>query len=256
MDFYSQLESALTNLDYYASLIKPTDEYDDVDYSKINREIEEARRAIRRLQSAHKFYQLSKESFLSILSQSRLTQHVAASYETILSIAKKYSVDVQTILDINNMTSNQLAGGNIISLPIMNADSVKTLQNIPVFGDVTGNLAYGNDVAIDFTEDAKGDLAILSPEETLQQGLGNRVNTKIGGMPLDPSFGHNSFSNSGLPADLTANLVLVDMANNVLQDTRISGINELKVEQITTGKDLKATYSLSATTIINSDVQI
>jgi LysM repeat protein len=235
-DYYNKLERALaiTENSIARAEIKATDEYDAVNHTEILYSLYKVKNAIIRMQNAHKFYRLSKDAFILKAERKESKKieilHEVKGYETLTLIAQKYGIEINQILEKNNITSNDLVAGMILRLEM--PDSKKLLavyENIPTYGSQEGILVLGTDVSNNLLVDADGELQILSCEDTLKQGLTNRMTTRKGDYPLADDFGIEIGSSGEIPNDLYESFYLIKITNQLKQDARISEIIDLSV---------------------------
>jgi len=235
-DYYNKLERALaiTENSIAKAEIKATDEFDTIDHTGILYSLYRVKNTIMRMQNAHKFYRLSKEAFMlkAEKKESKKVEilHEVKGYETITLIAQKYGIEISQILEKNNIISNDLIPGMILKLEL--PDSKKLLavyENIPTYGSQEGILVLGNDVMNNLFADANGDLQVLGCEDTLKQGLTNRMMTRKGDYPLSDDFGIELGSSGEIPNDLYESFYLIKITNQLKQDARVSEIIDLSV---------------------------
>jgi hypothetical protein len=237
-DYYNKLERALaiTENEIAKTEIKATDEFDVINYAEILNSLYKTKNTIIKMLNAHKFYRLSKEAFINKAEKKESKRveilHTVKSYETITLIARMYGIDPTQILEKNNIISSDLAAGMSLRLEIPDSKKLLTVyENIPTYGSQEGILVLGKDVRNDLMFNADGDLETLSCEDTLKQGLENRMTTIKGDYPLADDFGIEFGSNTEIPNDLYESFYLIKITNQLKQDARIADIIDLTIER-------------------------
>jgi hypothetical protein len=251
VNIYTTLTKSLNELERIISNIIPTDEYDpNHDYSGLLNNLNQFKTYIIRLLSVHKFARMSKEYFLAQFSGVVETNYKIKDYDTPLSLADKFGVDLDALLEINNIVATDIQEGLIIKVPVA-GDSIAIYSNVPTFGDQTGDNVFGRDLPNELVA-VNGKLVVLEPLDNLKQGILNRITTWRGEYPLDDSFGINNFRQFDLPEDLAQNMVIMDVVNQILQDARIAEVNEI----VQSSEKDAVQFTAEATTITKTEVKV
>lgn len=258
--FYENLDLALSKLNSGIELIEAqvTDEFDtDINYSEVLDSLYRYKKQIVARQNLHKFYKMSKETFIKNAESGENKKveitHTVKDYETVISIAQKYNITVEEILQKNNLTSSGITAGVEIQIDVNEKeDTVQTYEDIPTFGTQEGDYILGMDAANNLDADSDGDIKILEPVDTFMQGVNNRMKTKNGDYPLEISFGLDSLVGSELPAALLDNLAMVKIVSQLALDKRIKSINSLSSNK----SENSIKYSINVTAINNKTLDI
>ena len=249
VDIFTTLENARLQVERQVSLIVPTDEYDGFNYSELITSLNNYKRFIINLLSIYKFARMSKEYFLAQFGAQVESSYVVTGYDTPLSIAEKHGITLDTILELNNITTSEMVAGMTLKVPAPDQSVLQVYNNIPTFGDQTGDNVFGRDLPNELTAKG-GELVVLEPLDTLKQGVNNRINTTKGDYPLDESFGHISYIDAELPKELSENMIVVDIVSQILQDPRIVEVKNIN----TTEAGNTITFTADATTITKSEI--
>lgn len=245
-DYYNNLNTALDSVNEAIAMAQGqmTDEYDPyTDYSDILMRLTSFKRTIIRMLNANKFLRLSLDGFAQ-QAQAQTGRrveviHTIKDYETPFSIANLYGVALDDILNKNNITTADMVAGYQLLVEIAPSEGLNQIyNNIPTYGDQSGNLVFGADLSDTLSVDTNGDLAVLSPEDTLQQGILNRTQTKQGDYPLMPDFGVPELLGSEIPDDLISSFYMKDLENILAQDNRIASVNALSLVRTGNGVDI------------------
>lgn len=257
--YYSYLEKALLKLNEAIETIekKSTDEFDSVDYSTVLNSLYKFRRQIVGMQNIHKFHKLSKESFIKKAENKTSNKieisHTVKDYETPLSIASKYDVSLEDLLEINNLTSSEITAGTIIKVEVESGDDLTQVYNdIPTFGSQEGDLVLGKDAKINLDVDEDGDLKVLDPEETIKQGIISRLSSKTGDYPLDDTFGLDNLVGSEFPSSLLVNMAMMKISTQLALDSRIKSLNSIEV----TKSQNEVDFQINVTAVNNKSLDI
>lgn len=230
--YYNNLQTALreVELSIREMEVMVTDEYTSINYSKILTELNNFRRKIVLLLNVHKFMRLSRESFeLKTMGNKKNIEvtHIVKDYETPLIIANKYNMSLDELLKKNNLKSYEITPGKEISVEINYTNNItKTYEDIPTFGSHEGDLLFGSDLPNKLEVDSRGDLRLLTPVETLSQGILNRALTKAGSYPLEADFGI-SIPENRLPSELVNVMHMLKVHLQLLLDKRIKDVKNL-----------------------------
>ncbi len=220
---------------------KAVDEFTHVNYVGALNTLNKQKQKIERMLAIHKFVRLSKDIFKKMLdskgSKSIEEIHVVKDYETPLTIAKKYNMGLSDLYRLNNKTSSEITTGTKIIVKAETTGSLsKTYEGINTFGSQEGMKVLGTDVSNGLDAGVDGDLGVLEPEKTLEQGVKNRLQTKQGEYPLEDDFGLEELVGTDFPSELIESLGIAKMSSQLLQDRRIEAVNNIKVESRQNGK--------------------
>jgi LysM repeat protein len=228
MRYFDKIQQAVDSINKINHDTLNRTEYDNIDYATSSKIRETALRILYRQRSMYKFLGLTKQQFDEILlngkGNKRKVRHTITTIDTIFSIAKKYGVSAEDILTSNNLKASDIIVGKEIDIAINANITIQRNQEIAVFAEHRGEELLGRDIISNCAPDITGDIAVLQPQETLKQGIRNRLNTKQGEYPLNSSFGINYFKESQLPEDLTDNMIINQAKQTLESDPRISRI--------------------------------
>ncbi len=253
-NYYTQLEDSLRTIQQRIQEVNVTDEYDtEVDYAKLMNNLYQIERKIIRMLNVHRFLRISKEAFL--IGEKPLeyleVYHTVAGYENIFSIAQKYSLSVESILQLNNISINNITAGTTLKILQPNPAYPLTIrEDYSVYGELDGDKILGQDLPNGLLDDGAGDLWVISPEDTIEQGIINTLTTQSGDYPGEPDFGLDFINKDSLSDDVYLNMLKVKIANSLLLDARVKDITDVTL--VRTGNALKGT--LRITTVNNEDM--
>ncbi|MCA0388465.1 MAG: LysM peptidoglycan-binding domain-containing protein [Bacteroidetes bacterium] len=234
MNYFVSISESLDSLNKSKINLSDKSEYDIADYSSLNLVTELTRRILLRQLKAYKFLGLTKEQFEEIIrtqkGEKRKIRHIINAHETIFSISKKYGIEAEELLQINNLKVTDLNPGIELLIEVK-AENIYQRFDIPVFTEHTGEELLGRDLNNSFSPGASGDFEVLSPRETIKQGVANITLTKRGDYPLLNSFGISFGEDGNFPEDLADNLILTEVSNALNSDPRISAIKSIKVDR-------------------------
>ena len=258
-EYFDKLDQALSEVKQAitATELEKTDEFDTTNYSEILSRLYSAKKSIEKMMVAYRYFKLSKEAFIK-MSEAKGNRrmevvHTVKSFETVHSIAAQYGITVEDVLRKNNLLASDLTAGLQIKVEVRESRTLnKIFEEIPVFGDQTGILALGKDLTNELREDNTGDLYVLGPEDTLKQGVKNRISTKAGDYPMEWDFGISDVVGGELPSDLNESYYKLKLVNQLEQDKRLVSIDSLEV----TRKGNAIIYDGHLTAVNNKDLVI
>lgn len=236
--YKSDLETSLRIVTYLMGSVEAnaTDEFDTINYSEILFNLNLLQQRIKLLLGASKFLKVSEEQFSQMFEGkvNRLVEvtHTVTGYDTLMSIAKKYNTTEEKILQKNNILSGQMEAGVQLTVEIESSKGLNKIYNeIATYGSQLGMNVLGTDLPNELVEDGIGDLKILTNEETVSQGVQNRIYTKAGDYPLEPSFGIGQLAGSEIiPADLANGMLMLKVVDQLENDLRISEVESVEIE--------------------------
>jgi|GEM_PF-2998652 len=259
--YYIDLEKALLMLerDYNKVQIEADkhDEYADTNYPEVLSNLSEIKRKLLRMLSVHKYLRLTKENYLNNIQDNAdkiIVNYAVADYDTPSGIANKFKVSLEELLLSNNLTTDQIKIGIVLKIEQTgNTNGTNSIyKNIPSYGSQIGDLVYGMDIQNEISVDNIGDLRILSPEETLKQGILNRITTVNGEYPGENDFGIDNLAGSDLPQELRENLIITKTMSQLSLDERIDDVTDLEVTFSQNAVKVAGTI----TTINNTDLTV
>jgi len=211
-----------------------TDEFDVVNYAEILMNLNRVQQLIKRLLAANKYLKISEEQFSKMFDgqTNKLVEvtHTVTGYDTLMSIARKYNTTEEGILQKNNILSSGITAGTEILVEVESSIGLnKIYDQIAVYGSQIGMNVLGTDLPNELVEDGVGEMKILTNEETVSQGVQNRIYTKAGDYPLEPNIGIE-LAGSEIPADLQNGMLLLKIMDQLENDPRISEVENLEVE--------------------------
>lgn len=236
-EYYIELENALKQIDLAIVDIERnmTDEYEGANYSAMLNDLNTTRRSVLKMLAIHKYMRISKEVFLAkdgTSPQTIDTVHTVKQFETPIGIALKYNMSLEALLKKNNITTADIVTGVELKVEIDESSGAgvlaKIYEDIPTFGSQEGLLVLGKDVSNEMKY-SSGDLSVLTPEQTVGQGVLNRVMTNSGDYPYESDFGVTSLAGSELPNELIEGMALLEIESQIKLDKRISNIEQLTV---------------------------
>lgn len=242
MEYYRNLEGSLRIIDLAIVDLERsmTDEYDTTNYSKTLCDLNNTRRAILKMLAVHKFMRMSKEIFIKqTLGSGQMQEsiHIVKQYETPVGIALKYNMSLEDLLRKNNVTTTEIEAGMTLRVNVNQEAFTKIYEEIPTFGSQEGLLVLGKDVSNNLQCDDIGDLNILTPGETVAQGILNRLTCKAGSYIFEENFGVRNDNSGDLPTELSEEMFLQEVKSQLKFDNRIVEIeNLLSVKEQTTLK--------------------
>lgn len=235
--YKSDLETSLLILNFIMGLVeqKTTDEFDTINYPEILQNLNVLQQRVKRLLSAYKYLKVSEEEFSKMFEGqiNKLVEvtHTVTGYDTLMSIAKKYNTTEEKVLQKNNILSSDFTAGMEVLVEVESSKGLnKIYEQIAVYGSQLGKNILGADLPNELVEDGIGELKILTNEETVSQGVQNRIYTKAGDYPLEPSFGIE-LAGSEIPADLQNGMLMLKIIDQLENDLRISDVESVEVEK-------------------------
>lgn len=251
-DYYRNLENALKNIRLLIMQVegKITDEYDlTTNYSDILNQLYGTERAINNMLTIHKFQGFAKDEFIAVNSSSNtnivILEHTVKAWETASSIAKLYNVDLADLLQMNNITSDEIIQGLILKVNVSKntLQQNATTKNVPVYGSRIGQKIYGYDWPNELQATADGgDIKVLEPLDTLVQGIKNRLTTRTGDYPLEDDFGVDLVG-SEVPQNLREGLLIIEATEQLLQDQRVDNIQSMTASSKNNSVSFEATIN-------------
>ena len=243
-EYYKQLDEALRQIDLAIVDVERsmTDEYEATNYPAMLSDLNNTRRNILKMLAIHKFMRLSKEAFIakseSPSSQKINITHTVSQFETPTGIAIKYRMTLEDLLKKNNITTSEFEAGLVLKVELDDnggtGELSKVYEDIPTFGSQEGILVLGKDTGNEL-KCIDGDLKILEPEDTVSQGVMNRLMTDSLSYPYEDDFGVRSLVGSELPLELIQGMYLLEIGNQLDLDKRIESIENLSVERAGNG---------------------
>jgi hypothetical protein len=243
-EYYTQLGEALRQIDLAIVDVQRSmaDEYDAINYTQMLADLNNTRRNILKMLAVHKFMRLSKEAFIaksvSPTSQKINITHIVSAFETPTGIALKYKMTLEDLLKKNNITTSEFEPGLVLKVELDDnggtGEMTKVYDDIPTFGSQEGILVLGKDAQNDL-KCVNGDLVILEPQDTVAQGVMNRLMTDSLAYPYEDEFGVRSLVGSELPLELIQGMYLLEITNQLNLDKRIVSIDNLTVERAQNG---------------------
>lgn len=224
-----------------------TDEYSSINYPELMTALNRIETALHRSGAIEKFLKTTPDAIEQQRTMS--IRHKVTQYETPLMIAERYNVELSDILKLNNMTTDELTGGTEIIIEVPAQESTNVAQNIPVYGDVSGNKILGQDFSNPITKDSRGDIAPFNPIDTIRKTLLYRVTTPTGAYPLHKDFGLNGIIGEEVEQDLANAMLQVKITEALEKDPRISEISNI-------GIDSDKNVTVNAITVNNSIVNM
>lgn len=243
-EYYKQLDEALRQIDLTIVDVERsmTDEYAATNYKTMLNDLNNTRRNILKMLAIHKYMRLSKEAFIakseSPSSQKINITHTVSQFETPTGIALKYKMTLEDLLKKNNITTTEFTPGLMLKVELDDnggtGELSKVYEDIPTFGSQEGILVLGKDTGNDL-KCVDGDLKILEPQDTIAQGVMNRLMTDSLSYPYEDEFGVRSLVGSELPFELIQGMYLLEINNQLNLDKRIESIESLVVERAGNG---------------------
>lgn len=251
--YYTTIQDAIkkvdTFIDYVETESAKVDEFSTFNYTQTLTELYNSRKILMHYLNANKYFRLNKEDFIKDLGYSYginvEKQHTVKAFETPLSIAAKYNVTLESILQKNNITISAITAGKVLRIDISNSEQKQRYNDIMTYGDQSNDLVYGNDLPCELAA-INGDLSVLDNIETLKQGIQNLLNTPIGNYPLQKDFGIDPLVGMEYPEELKQSLIMVKASNQIENDKRIATIDDFKFD--------KNIASIKARTINNKNI--
>ncbi|MHB8841002.1 MAG: LysM peptidoglycan-binding domain-containing protein [Candidatus Aquicultor sp.] len=246
------------DLNIVSVLNNMTDEYDTTNYAAMLNDLNNTRRNILKMLAIHKFMRLSREAFFakseSPTSQKINTTHTVSQFETPTGIALKYKMTLEDLLKKNNITTTEFTPGLVLKVELDDnggtGELSKVYEDIPTFGSQEGILVLGKDTGNDL-KCVDGDLKILEPEDTVAQGVMNRLMTDSLSYPYEDEFGVRSLVGSELPFELIQGMYLLEINNQLNLDKRIESIESISVERVGNGITISGVVQAINNTTVN-----
>lgn len=235
--YKSDLETSLSILNFIMGLVeqKTTDEFDTINYAEILQNLNVLQQRVKRLLSAYKYLKVSEEEFSKMFEGqiNKLVEvtHTVTGYDTLMSIAKKYNTTEEKVLQKNNILSSDFTAGMEVLVEVESSKGLnKIYEQIAVYGSQLGKNILGTDLPNELVEDGIGEFKILTNEETVSQGVQNRIYTKAGDYPLEPNFGIE-LAGSEIPVDLQNGMLMLKIVDQLENDLRISDVESVEIER-------------------------
>lgn len=252
-EYFKNMEEALRQigLAIVETELQMTDEYDTINYTQILNDLNNTRRGILKMLAVHKFMRMSKETFSTQEVgggiRKRESIHIVKQFETPVGIALKYSMSLEDLLRKNNITTSEIEAGMTLKVDTNRETFIKVYEDIPTYGSQEGLLVLGKDTTNDLQYDDGGDLKILTPSETVAQGIMNRISSDAQSYIYEENFGVRNLAGNELPGDLGKEMYLLEITEQIKFDNRI-----IEIENLTAEKDQNAIKVSGALRVINN----
>lgn len=235
--YKSDLETSLMIVNYLIGSVEAnvTDEFDTINYVEVLYNLNVLQQRIKRLLSGYKFFKVGEEEFSRMfegkVNKSIEVIHNVTGYDTLMSIAQKYNITEEKILQKNNVLSSEITAGMQLLVEVESSKGLNKIYNeIAVYGSQIGAEILGTDLPNELVENGVGDLKILTNVETISQGIQNRIYTRAGDYPLEPNFGIE-LAGSEIPADLQNGMLMLKIVDQLENDFRISDVENVEIEK-------------------------
>jgi LysM repeat protein len=258
-NYYNTLETVLTNVKariLQVENLNPDELDQTTDYSFILFKLYQAQRKIERMLAVSQYLRVSKESFLQGTQpfQSVEISYTVTSFDNIFNIAKKYSTTVDAILEINNVTIAEIKTGDVLRILVPSQiQSSAITNNYPVYGSLDGDAILGVDLPNKLIDNGNGDLALLSPEDTIRQGVLNTVTTRAGDYPGE-SFGLDYMNREGVSNNVYQSLLMLKLNNLLEADARINSVGNITLTNNQDKNSIQGTFSIE--TVNKQDITV
>jgi len=237
IEYYQKLEIAKSNLLEGIARIEVfnIDEYDEDNKCQLLFDLYKMLNNVETMLNIHKFKRKSKEEILTepdIVEGRVIVNYQVKDYETPFSIAQKYDLSVEELLQFNNnLKVSEITTGKILKIPTINKAEKERLDSIATFGSQAEELILGKDILLPLQADAKGgDLLIAEPANTLAQCLNNLFNTKEGSYLTENQIGIFDIKNQDMPPEVVDGFTKIRLLQVLEQDKRIASINSIKTD--------------------------
>ena len=239
-EYYNQLKGALGQIDSAIVTIQNqmTDEFDSINYAQMLMDANNSRRSILKMLAINKFMRLSQDTFIEKIenpsSQKIIITYTVKQFDTPIGIALKFNMALQDLLQKNNIVTSDFVPGLVLNIEVDDSNGMgefsKIYDDIPTFGSQEGLLVLGQDAGNDL-KCVNGDLNILAPEDTVAQGVLNRLTTDPAQYPYEKEFGVTNLAGTELPFDLIQGMYTLEVNDQLNLDKRIQSINSLVISR-------------------------
>ena len=180
-------------------------------------------------QAAYKFFKMSKDDFLAVLSgsgnvQSSRITHTLTQFDTLRGLSLKYGVSADDILLANNVNATEFMALSEVLIPIPRVPDRTLFPDIPTYGSHEGAAVLGKDISAD-GDVQDGDFKVLDEVTTFKQGILALITTSPGDVPFDESFGATPKFGGDFPPDLTDGMLQIQVLRGLSQDQRIADVD-------------------------------
>ena len=244
-DYYSVVQNAIIvyegilNQIYLKSLQIAEPDFDpSIDWANILFRLQNTINNLYNIKAVHKFQRVSQEQMQSLFAAYINNEspgkiivgftHTLRSFDTLRSLEVQYGVPWQNILAYNNITASQFATQETINIPVPIDLSLRASNNIAVFGDQTNEAILGADFPNDIQEDSTGDFKVLTPSETIKQGVQNLSTAQQGDLPFYESWGLNLILAEEVPSDTVESFLQLRILEGFSIDPRIDTVEVLE----------------------------
>lgn len=219
--------------------------------------LEIQQRQLEYLRYAHRLARMSDDEAEALLLNSQsgaLRQsrsYVVTINDTPEKIQAKFGISIETILDFNDISVDDLYPGYNLQIPIITASVTQVSDSIPTYDTHTGKNILGKDLANPIYVDANGDLATVDPIGCFEQGLSNIITTKMGAHPLLPNFGWDNTVPQEIGEEIEIQWRALKLAEALRQDTRVQSVVNVKAnidgDAVTLSADVVAVNGIQVT---------
>lgn len=241
-----KFKNQIKDMDELSVDLHPTN-YDDLIY-----QLEGTLFSLKKSKKQYWFDRMSKEEFGKVLQNimegkppkliTLTKDYKVTAFDTIHSVAIKFGITVQSILDYNKISDSDFENLKEINATIkipthVNIKDQTVYDNLLVFGSQSGKNAWGKDWANDIVF-KEGDIEVLDNDQTLKQGLLNRY----GDFADIPGYENQTIElpiGSDYPPDLISNMLAVGLSVQFERDPRVREVKNVIVEETDLGKKIK-----------------
>lgn len=161
------------------------------------------------------------------------------SIDTLQLISRLFGVDAYSILEYNGIDSKRFEdikeiNGEIKIPTFIDLGNRKDYSELPVFGSIEGNKAWGIDLPNEI-EYENGDLTVLDELETLKQGIKN-IYGEFGDIPLYEDEIITLPWGEDFPKEMVNGMLSAQLSQKLLDDKRIKEVTRVDVQDARNGK--------------------
>lgn len=244
-DYYGMVQNAIIVFQgIYDSIYQQSQEITDPDYDASidwNDVLWKIQNSINNLQKAYvveRYQRVSKEQMQSLFSAYINSEspgkiivgftHNIREFDTLRLLEVQYGVPWQNILSYNNITASEFETQTSVQIPVPIDLAIRASNDITVFGDQTGELILGKDFPNEIAENADGDFKVLTPSETIKQGVQNLSVSQQGDLPFYENYGLNLELSQDVPFESVESFIQLRILEGFSIDPRIQAVEVLE----------------------------
>ena len=202
------------------------------------------------IRHANRYAQMSEDQYQNMLDSAaqglptgtvaRELNHVVGVREDASDIAATYGITTQALAHANpGLILSGIIAGDTVVIPLQLP--ISQVVSHQVYGDQSGINVLGTDLPDTMQwDDERNDFLILTPQQTIVQGVGNIFNTRPGENPIDRTYGLDLGFGETWSAVGSEALLRQRLKSAVEADDRVLSVMGIKIGRIEQGYNLTA----------------